>query len=119
MTAPTTPTLDVEALRSAPESIPALAAVLADDVEWIEVDERSQPASPAVLHGREAVLAMLAQAESRGIVSRVTDGFASGDRAALTVTCTYANGGRVLCNALVELRDGNIARWSGVQAWDD
>jgi ketosteroid isomerase-like protein len=119
MTAPTTPTLDVEALRTAPESTFALAAVLAEDVEWIDVDRRSQPHAPSVLHGREAVLGMIADAESRGIVSRVTDGFASGDRAALTVTCSYAGGGQVLCNALVELRDGNIVRWFGVQAWDD
>ena len=119
MTAPTAPTLDVEALRTAPESTFALAAVLAEDVEWIEVDQRTQPRSPAVLRGREAVLEMIADAESRGITSRVTDGFAAGDRAALTVTCSYAGGGQVLCNALLDLRDGNIVRWFGVQAWDD
>ena len=43
MTAPTAPTLDVEALRSAAVPIDALAAVLADDVEWIEIDQRTQP----------------------------------------------------------------------------
>ena len=94
MTAPTAPTLDVEALRTAPESTFALAAVLAEDVEWIEVDQRTQPRSPAVLRGREAVLEMIADAESRGITSRVTDGFAAGDRAAMTVTCSYAGGGQ-------------------------
>ena len=119
MTAPTTPTLDVEALRTASEPIEALAAVLADDVEWIEIDQRSQPRAPAVLRGRQAVLTMLREVESRGIDSRVTDGFASGERAALTVTCTYPGGGLVVSNALVEVRDGNITRWYGVQAWDD
>ena len=62
---------------------------------------------------------MVREAAGRGIESRVTDGFAAGDRAALTITCTYPGGGHVLCNALVELRDGKIARWFGVQAWDD
>ena len=119
MTAPTAPTLDVEALRTAPDILEALAAVLTDDVEWIEVDQRTPPHAPSVLHGRDAVLAMIREAESRGIASRVTDGFAAGDRAALTVTCTYPGGGQVLSNALVELRGGNIARWFGVQAWDD
>ncbi len=119
MTAPTAPTLDVEALRTAAVPIDALAAVLADDVEWIEIDQRSQPAAPALLRGREAVLTMLRDVAARGIDSRVTDGFAAGDRAAMTVTCTTPGGQRILCNALVELRDGNISRWFAVQAWDD
>jgi ketosteroid isomerase-like protein len=119
MTAPTTPTLDVEALRVAPVPLDALAAVLAEDVEWIEVDQRTQPQAPAVIRGREAVLAMLHDVVERGIESRVTDAFAAGNRAALTVTCTTPAGARILCNALVDVRDGNIARWFGVQAWDD
>jgi hypothetical protein len=37
----------------------------------------------------------------------------------MTVTCTMPDGERILCNALVDVRHGNIARWFGVQAWDD
>ena len=118
MTAPTAPTLDVDALRSASDAISALAAVLADDVEWIEVDQRTQPAAPSVIHGRDNVLAMVRDAAQRGIVSRVIDGFAAGDRAAMTVACAMPGGGQVLCNALLELRDGNIVRFFAVQAWD-
>jgi hypothetical protein len=119
MTAPTAPTLDVDALRTAPVPLDALAAVLAEDVDWIEVDQRTQPRAPFVLRGREAVLAMLRDVAARGIESRVTDGFAAGERAAMTVTCTMPDGQRILCNALVDVRHGNIARWFGVQAWDD
>ncbi len=119
MTAPTAPTLDVEALRTAAAPLDALATVLVDDVEWIEIDQRSQPHAPAVLRGRTAVLAMLRDAAARGIDSRVTDGFAAGDRAAMTVTCTTPGGERIVCNALVDVRDGTIARWFGVQVWDD
>ena len=72
-----------------------------------------------MLRGRESVLTMLRDVAERGIDSRVTDGFAAGDRAAMTVTCTTPGGQRILCNALVELRDGNISRWFAVQAWDD
>jgi ketosteroid isomerase-like protein len=115
MTAPTTTPLDVRALRRDPDALPAH---LDDDVEWIEVDQRSQPREPLVLRGREAVLAMLAEVHSRGIVSRVTDGFAIADRAALTVTCTYPTGEQVFCNALIDVRDGKIVRFFGVQAWD-
>jgi hypothetical protein len=120
MTAPTTaPTLDIEALRTAPDAVAALAAVLADDVEWIEVDAKTPPHAPAVYRGRDAVLAMIGGAHERGLVTTVKDGFAMGERAALTVSCLYPGGGEVLCNALCEVRDGKISRWFGVQTWDD
>jgi ketosteroid isomerase-like protein len=113
----TTP-FDVAALRRAPDAVAALDAALADDVEWVEIDQRTPPASPAVTHGRAAVMANIRAAHERGMVSRVTDGFATGDRAALTVTCTYPTGEQVACNVLADIRDGKIARWVGVQAWD-
>lgn len=110
--------LDVGALM-ADASLTTLTDRLADDVTWTEVDQRSQPHAPAVLTGRDAVVAMLTEAHARGIVSRVTDGFSSGDRAALTVVCAYPGGAEVLCHALVRTRAGKIVRWDGVQAWDE
>jgi ketosteroid isomerase-like protein len=97
----------------------AFGALLADDVTWSVVDQRTPPAAPAVLHGRDDIVAMLRGAVDRGIVTHVTDGFVADDRGALQLTCTYPNGGQVVEHALVEIRDGRIARWSGVQAWDD
>jgi ketosteroid isomerase-like protein len=109
---------DVAALRRAPDPVTALEAALAEDVEWVEIDQRTPPRTPSVTHGRAAVMANIRAAHERGIVSRVTDGFAAGDRAALTVTCTYPTGEQVVCNVLADVRDGRIARWTGVQAWD-
>src|SRR3954471_20729374 len=118
MSATATP-FDVEALI-ADSSLDALTALLADEIHWVEVDQRSQPRSPAVSRGREAVIAMLEGAHRSGIVSQVVDGFSSGDRAALAVLCSYPQGGgEVRCNALLHLRDGKIVRWDGVQAWDE
>jgi ketosteroid isomerase-like protein len=114
---PSTP-LDVAALRRASNPVDALEAALAEDVEWVEIDQRTQPRSPSVTRGRGAVMANIRAAHERGIVSQVTDGFAAGDRAALTVTCTYPTGEQVVCNVLADIRDGRIARWVGVQAWD-
>jgi ketosteroid isomerase-like protein len=114
---PSTP-FDVAALRRAPDPVAALEAVLAEDVEWVEIDQRTPPRTPSVTHGRAAVMAGIRAAHERGIVSRVSDGFAAGDRAALTVTCTYPTGEQVVCNVLADIRDGRIARWVGVQAWD-
>jgi ketosteroid isomerase-like protein len=96
-----------------------VGAMLADDVVWSVVDQRTPPASPAVLRSRDDVVAMIRDAVGRGIVTHVTDGFTAGDRGALQLTCTYPTGEQVVENALVEIRDGRIVRWSGVQAWDD
>jgi ketosteroid isomerase-like protein len=109
---------DVEALI-ADTSLSTFASLLADDIVWVEVDQRSQPNAPAIYRGRDEVLAMLEEGRERGIVSQVVDGLASGDRAAVAVLCTYPTGGEVRCNALLHLRDGKIVRWDGVQAWDE
>jgi ketosteroid isomerase-like protein len=119
MSTTNTTRFDVEALL-ADSSLDTFIALLADDVAWTEVDQRSQPRAPAVYRGRDAVVAMLEDARARGIVSAVVDGLSSGDRAAVAVLCTYPGGaGQVRCNALLRLHDGKIVRWDGVQAWDE
>ncbi len=117
MSATATP-FDVEALI-ADTSLSTFTALLADDIVWVEVDQRSQPNAPAIYRGRDEVLAMLEEGRSRGIVSQVVDGLASGDRAAVAILCKYPTGGEVRCNALLHIRDGKIVRWDGVQAWDE
>ena len=115
MTAPTAPTLDVDALRTAPEVHAALAAVLAEDIEWLDI---APGHTRTEYHGRESVLEMLAGLIEAGIETTVVDGFAQRDRGAMSVTCTMPDGRVLLTNALLELRDGNITRWYGVEAWD-
>jgi ketosteroid isomerase-like protein len=114
-------TLDIHDLRElvAAGDAAGFGAFLADDVVWSVIDQRTPPASPAVLRGRDDVLAVIRDAVSRGIVTHVTDGFVAGDRGAIQLTCTYPTGEHVVENALVEIRDGRITRWSGVQAWDE
>jgi len=91
---------------------------LCDDVEWVEIDQRTPPSSPALMHGRAAVAEMLCGVAERGITTTVVDGLIAGDRGAIAIRCEYPQGGVVRENALIELRDGKIARWEGVQAWD-
>ena len=90
--------------------------MIAPDIEWIDVT----PSRERSIHrGRGAILAMLDGLSERGIVTAVVDGFAAGDRGALTVTCTFPDGGVIVTNTLLELRGGNIARWFGVESWED
>src|SRR4051812_14200216 len=98
MSATATP-FDVEALI-ADTSLSTFPSLLADDIVWVEVDQRSQPKAPAIYRGRDEVLAMIEEARSRGIVTQVVDGLAAGNRAAVAILCTYADGvSQVRCNA--------------------
>lgn len=117
----TATTLDLEDFREAVvrDATAAIADVLADDVVWTEIDQRTPPSAPGVINGRDAVVEMIREAESRGIETRIADGFVAADRAAITVDCTYPSGEHVLTNAICELRDGKITRWDAVAAWDE
>lgn len=44
---------------------------------------------------------------------------AEGNRLAFTETCVYPDGAKVFCQAMLELKDGKIARQAVVQAWDE
>ncbi|MGZ6589418.1 MAG: nuclear transport factor 2 family protein [Solirubrobacteraceae bacterium] len=114
----THPTLD--ALKSATQNGGAagLADYITDDVEFTETDQRTPPAAPAVHRGRDALLALGEDLERRGVQFQIDDGFIAGDRGAMRVICTYPDGKQVVEHALLTLREGKIARWSGVQAWD-
>jgi SnoaL-like domain len=89
-----------------------------DDIEWVEIDHRTPPSSPALLRGRDAVADVLRGVTERGIKTTVVDGLIAGDRGAIAIRCEYPQGGLVRENALIEIRGGRIARWEGVQAWD-
>ena len=116
----TSTALTVEALREAARAGGArIAEHVTDDIEFVEIDQKTPPAAPAVHRGRAALLAMAEDLERRGIRMEVQDGFMTDERGAVTVTCTYPDGRRVVENALLTLREGKIARWNGVQAWDE
>ena len=112
--------LDLAAIKRAVHhgGAAGLTEYLTEDIEFIQIDQRTPPAHPAVHTGREALIALAEDLERRGIRIQVDDGFISGDRGALRMVCTYPDGNQVVEHALLTLRDGKVARWSGVQAWD-
>ena len=96
-----------------------IADHVTDDVEFTEIDQRTPPAAPGGHRGRPALVALAEDLERRGIQMEIADGFLTGDRGAVRMVCTYPDGRKVVEHALLTLRDGKIARWDGVQAWDD
>ena len=113
--------LDLEAIKNAVHNGGAagLTEYLTDDVEFTQIDQRTPPATPARRTGRDALIALAEDLERHGILMRVDDGFIAADRGALRIVCTYPDGNQVVEHTLLTLRDGKIARWSGVQAWDE
>lgn len=97
----------------------ALLDFFCEDVEWREIDKLTPPSSPRLRRGHPEALELLRGVADRGIAAAVVDRLLAGDRGAIAIRCRYPDGRLLRENALVEIRDGKIARWDGVQAWDD
>jgi ketosteroid isomerase-like protein len=112
--------LDLETIKHAVHNGGAagLAEYVTDDIEFTQIDQRTPPAMPARHTGRDAMIVLAEDLERRGIRMRVDDGFIAADRGALRIVCTYPDGNQVVEHTLLTFRDGKVARWSGVQAWD-
>ena len=120
MSATTTPLFDLDGLARAIEARDATgqAALYAPDAVLTTIDATTGPSNPSVLRGREAIGASLDDVCSRDMTHEVLFAVRSGDKAAISVGCRYADGTRVHCMATLTLRDGRIAEQTTVQAWD-
>jgi head-tail adaptor len=117
----TTTTFDFAAYRRALErfDVEALSEWLADDVVRTEIDSRTPPASPHVLHGRDEIKAMAESVSVHGLTVRVRDEVIGDGRIAYTTECRYPDGKAVVGMATIELDgDGRIARMREIQAFD-
>jgi ketosteroid isomerase-like protein len=96
----------------------ALAGLYAADaVLWI-IDRDNPPSKPNELKGKAAIAAFYEDVCGRNMSHKLENGVADGDRAAFTQSCAYPDGTKVFCSAMLELKDGKIARQTVVQAWD-
>ncbi len=117
----TATTFDTEALRLGIEERDAstLRALYAPDAELTIVDHAAPPSRPRVLRGRTAIGEYLDDTCGRNMNHRLERVVVSGDTAAFTQACRYPDGNRVLCLAMLDLRDGLIVRQTAIQAWDE
>ena len=113
--------LDTQALRRGIEERDAgtLLGLFAEDAELRITDHIDQPSKPKVIRGREAIGAYLADIFGRDMTHTLERLVVSDDGAAFVQACRYPGGERVLCTAVLDLRDGMITRESCVQAWDE
>jgi ketosteroid isomerase-like protein len=115
-----TQTFDFTKLKRALEQRDATAqlALYAEDAEVTLVDRINTPRTPRVLRGREEIRGWIEDICERDMTHHVEMQVVGDGAAAFTEACRYPDGTNVLCAAVLELRDGRIAREVGVQAWD-
>ena len=112
---------DAEALRRGIEERDAatLLGLYAEDAELHVVDRSDQPSHPKIIRGRAAIGEYFADVCGRDMTHKIERLVVGDDNAAFIQDCRYAGGARVLCIAVLDLKDGLIVRQSGVQAWDE
>ncbi len=96
----------------------ALADMYADDALMLVIDRDHPPSNPHRLAGKAAIARYFGDVCGRDITHMVENGLAMGNRLAFTQSCTYPDGAKVFCSAMLDLKGGKIAQQTVVQAWD-
>ena len=96
-----------------------LARFYADDAVLRIIDRNNPPSRPREVKGRSAISTFWDDICSRAMTHKVDTSIAEGDRLAFTQACTYPDGAKVFCAAMLELKGGKIAQQTVVQAWDE
>jgi len=96
-----------------------LSGFYADDAVLRIIDRNHPPSRPQVVSGREAIGTYWNDVCGRAMTHDVAQSVADGNALAFSETCTYPDGVKVACLAMIELERGKIARQTVVQAWDE
>jgi hypothetical protein len=96
-----------------------LSSFYADDALLRIVDRNNPPSKPREVKGRTAITTFWDDICSRAMTHKVETSIENGNQLAFSQTCAYPDGMKVLCLALCELKGGQIARQTVVQAWDE
>lgn len=113
-------TVTVAELKRAIEGRDAgtLTAFYADDAVLRIIDQDNPPSRPRELKGKPAITAYFDDLCGRAISHHIETGVSDGTALAFTQACTYPDGAKVFCAAMLQIQDGKIVRQTAVQAWD-
>ena len=92
-----------------------LSAYYADDALVRIIDQDNPPSKPRELKGKQAIAAYFDDVCGRAISHQVESGVSNGDAIAFTEACTYPDGAKVFCAAMLEIEDGKIVRQTAVK----
>ena len=90
----------------------------AEDAMMLVIDHDNPPSNPRRLQGREAIAGYFSDLCGRDMTHMIETGVAAGNRLAFTQSCTYPDGTKVFCSAMLDLKAGKIAQQTVIQAWD-
>jgi hypothetical protein len=112
--------LSADSLRRAIEGRDAetLTGFYRPDAIMQIIDRDHPPSHPTELRGRDAIAAHLADVCGRAMTHRVDEAVQQNGKLAFRQSCAYPDGTRVACLAMLDLQDGQIARQTTVQVWD-
>lgn len=96
----------------------ALAEMYADNAVMLVIDHDNPPSNPRRLTGKAAIAGYFGDVCGRDMTHMIENGIAAGNRLAFTQSCTYPDGTKVFCSAMLDLKSGKIAQQTIVQAWD-
>ncbi len=96
-----------------------LTSFYADNATVKLIDRNNPPSKPREIHGRIAIGEFWDELCSRAMTHKVSSIVSDGNKLAFTEDCAYPDGTKVFCEAMVELKNGKIARETVVQAWDE
>ncbi|TIW05498.1 MAG: nuclear transport factor 2 family protein [Mesorhizobium sp.] len=116
-----TKTVDGAAIKKAIEGRDGklLSSFYTDDALVRVVDRNNPPSKPREIRGRAAISIFWDDICSRAMTHKVDTTIAEGDSLAFMQACAYPDGTKVVCAAMLELKNGLIARQTVVQAWDE
>ena len=96
-----------------------LTEMYADDAVMRVVDRDNPPSKPREIKGKSAIGQYWDDVCGRTMIHKVEATALEGNRLAFTQACAYPEGGKVLCLAMLELKDGMIVGQTAVQVWDE
>jgi ketosteroid isomerase-like protein len=110
----------VAALKRAVEgrNAQALADMYADNAVMLVIDRDNPPSNPRRLSGKAAISSYFGDVCGRDMTHLIENAIAAGNRLAFTQSCTYPDGTKVFCSAMLDLKSGKIAQQTVIQAWD-
>jgi predicted SnoaL-like aldol condensation-catalyzing enzyme len=113
--------LSAGSLRTALETSDAASLIgfYADDAQVKVIDKLHQPSNPLVLQGKDAIATYWTDVCGRAMAHIVEKVVHDGDSMVYSEACSYPDGTRVQCIAVLDLSGGKIVRQVGVQAWDE
>ncbi|PZN51788.1 MAG: hypothetical protein DIU65_10770 [Proteobacteria bacterium] len=114
-------TVNSDAIKQAIESRDGrrLASFYADDAYLRVIDRNNPPSRPREVRGKADIATFWDDICSRAMTHKVDASVAGDDRLAFSQACAYPDGTRVFCLAMLDLKDGKIAKQTVVQAWDE